>query len=252
MRRPVIAGNWKMNTSIAEAVALARAVAKSTAGQSGVTRIVCPPFVSLQPVASAIAGTGLDVGAQNLHHEEKGAFTGEISASMLVGLVSHVIVGHSERRTMFCETDASVALKALAAVRAGISPIVCVGETLDARKQGRAVDTVRSQVRASLEGFTDWDRLVLAYEPLWAIGTGEAASPMQAQEMAAAIRAELSQLAADAAEAVPILYGGSVNGENIGPFIDRDDIDGALVGGASLKADEFSKIIRLTASVSGV
>jgi triosephosphate isomerase len=127
-----------------------------------------------------------------------------------------------------------------------------VGETLDARKQGRAVDTVRSQVRASLEGFTDWDRLVLAYEPLWAIGTGEAASPMQAQEMAAAIRAELSQLAADAAEAVPILYGGSVNGENIGPFIDRDDIDGALVGGASLKADEFSKIIRLTASVSGV
>ena len=252
MRRPVIAGNWKMNTSIDEAVALARAIAESTAAQSGVTRIVCPPFVSLQPVANAIAGTGLDIGAQNLHHEEKGAFTGEVSVSMLAGLVSHVIVGHSERRTMFCETDASVALKALAAARAGMSPIVCVGETLDARKQGSAVDTVRSQVRASLQGFSDWNRLVLAYEPLWAIGTGEAASPMQAQEMAAAIRAELSQLAAEAAEAVPILYGGSVNGENIGPFIDRDDIDGALVGGASLKADEFSKIIRLTASVSGV
>ena len=252
MRKPVIAGNWKMNTSIEEGVDLARSIAESTSGHSGVTRIICPPFVSLRPVADAVAGSGLRVGAQNLHEEAKGAFTGEISVSMLAGLVSYVIVGHSERRALFGDTDASVSLKARAAARAGINPIVCVGETLGARKKGEAVDTVRSQVRASLDSYSEWNRLAVAYEPLWAIGTGEAASPMQAQEMAAAIRAELSRLAGDAAEAIPILYGGSVNGENIGPFIDRDDIDGALVGGSSLKADEFSKIIRLTASVSGV
>lgn len=247
-RRPVIAGNWKMNTTPAEGRELAAAVASGTVVYNGIDVIVCPSYIGLAVVAGAVSGSKVQVGAQNMSAQASGAHTGEVSASMLSGLVSHVIVGHSERRGMYCETDADVAAKAVAAHTAGFVPIVCVGENLEIRKQGNAVSAVRSQLRASLSGYTGWDSLIVAYEPVWAIGTGEAASPQQAQEIIGELRKELVTLAGDeAAAAVRVLYGGSVNSRNIGPFVDRPDIDGALVGGASLQADEFVRIVEMTA-----
>jgi triosephosphate isomerase len=252
IRTPVIAGNWKMNTTPADGKALAAAVAKGAAAHKGVEVIICPPFTGIAAAAEAVRGSSVKVGAQNAHAKAFGAFTGEVSVPMLKGLVTHVIVGHSERRAMFGETDATVAEKAKAVSAGGMSPIVCVGESLDVRKSGKAVQTVRAQVRGSLAGYEAWGTLTVAYEPVWAIGTGEAASPEQAQEIAAAIRAELASVAGkSAAESIRILYGGSVNPQNIGPFVDRADIDGALVGGASLKAEDFVRIIELTARVAG-
>ena len=252
MRTPVIAGNWKMNTTPAEGKSLAAGVAKGAAAHRGVEVIICPPFTGIAAALESVKGAAVKVGAQNVHAKPSGAFTGEISVSMLKDMVSHVIVGHSERRAMFGETDATVAGKAKAVSTGGLSPIVCVGEPLDVRKSGRAVQTVRSQVSGSLEGYADWGRLIVAYEPVWAIGTGEAASPEQAQEMAAAIRQELASLAGEkAAYGIRILYGGSVNAQNIGSFVGEPDIDGALVGGASLKADDFVRIIEQTAKASG-
>ncbi len=251
MRTPVIAGNWKMNTTTQSAVELARGVVDGTAGLAGVTTIICPPFVSLQAVKSAVEGSNVLVGAQNVSHEPSGAFTGEISVEMLAGLVTHVIVGHSERRSLYGETDDDVAGKSVAASAGGLMPIVCVGESLDVRRAGDAEQFCRRQVRESLAGFSDWDSLVVAYEPVWAIGTGQAASPRDAQAIARAIRDELSEIAGQAsAEVIPVLYGGSVNPENAGPFIDRPDIDGALVGGASLNAEDFSAIVRVTAGLA--
>ena len=251
MRTPVIAGNWKMNTTPDSGVELARGVVDGTAGISGVTTIVCPPFVSLQAVKSAVEGSAVLVGAQNVSAEPSGAFTGEISVEMLAGLVTHVIVGHSERRSLYGETDGNVAGKAVAAASGGLKPIVCVGESLDVRRAGDAEPFCRRQVRESLAGYADWESLLLAYEPVWAIGTGQAASPRDAQAIAHAIRDELSGIAGQAAaQQVPVLYGGSVNPENAGPFIDRPDIDGALVGGASLNADDFSAIVRVTAGLT--
>ncbi len=246
---PVIAGNWKMNTTPASAVDLARAVAEATAGTKGVVRLICPPFVALQAVKAALEGTGVSAGAQNVHAKESGAFTGEVSVQMLEGLVEYVIVGHSERRRLFAESDADVTAKAKAVAARRMRPIVCVGEPLDVRRAGRAEETVRAQLRASLAGFANWPLLAMAYEPVWAIGTGEAASPEQAQAMAAALRAELRSLAGSAAGSVPMLYGGSVTAENAGPFLDRPDIDGALVGGASLKASDFAKIVSIAAQM---
>ena len=247
-RTPVIAGNWKMNTTPSDGRDLAAAIASGTGVYQGVEVVVCPPFTGLAAAAEAVSGSRVSVGAQNMSAEESGAHTGEVSASMLTGLVSHVIVGHSERRAMYGETDADVAAKAGAVHRAGFVPILCVGENLEIRKSGDAVSAVRTQVRASLTGFTGWDSLIVAYEPVWAIGTGEAASPQQAQEIIGELRNELVALAGtDAASAIRILYGGSVNSRNIGPFVDRPDIDGALVGGASLQADEFVRIVEMTA-----
>ena len=251
MRTPVIAGNWKMNTTTQSAVELARGVVDGTAGTAGVTTIICPPFVSLQAVNSAVEGSDVLVGAQSVSAEPPGAFTGEISVEMLTGLATYVIVGHSERRSLYGETDADVAGKAVAAAAGGLKPIVCVGESLDVRRAGDAERFCRKQVRESLAGYSDWDSLVVAYEPVWAIGTGQAASPRDAQAIALAIRDELSDIAGQAsAQQIPILYGGSVNPENAGPFIDRPDIDGALVGGASLNADDFSAIVRVTAGLA--
>ena len=251
MRTPVIAGNWKMNTTTRSAVELARGVVDGTDGVSGVTTIICPPFVSLQAVNSAVEGSDVLVGAQNVSHEPSGAFTGEISVEMLTGLAAYVIVGHSERRALYGESDEDVAGKAVAAAAGGLKPIVCVGESLDVRRAREAEKFCRRQVRASLAGFSNWDSIVVAYEPVWAIGTGQAASPRDAQAIALAIRDELSIIAGQAsAEQIPVLYGGSVNPENAGPFIDRPDIDGALVGGASLNADEFSAIVRVTAGLA--
>ncbi len=247
-RRPVIAGNWKMNTIPVAGRELAAAIVSGCKPYPGVGVIICPPYTGLSSAAEATSGSNVKVGAQDLSAEQSGAFTGEISAAMLKGLVSHVIVGHSERRALYCETDQNVAAKARAAHAAGFVPIVCVGEDLSVRKSGKAMETVRTQLRSSLEGYAGWDSLIVAYEPVWAIGTGEAATPQQAGEIIAELRAELSALAGNGAAAgIRILYGGSVNANNIGPFMDRPDIDGALVGGASLKADEFVNIVENTA-----
>ena len=250
MRTPLIAGNWKMNTTLEEAVALARSIRDGIDGVSGVTKVVCPPFVSLAAVRDVLAGSTVHIGAQHVHAEANGAFTGEVSVAMLRGLVEYVIVGHSERRAMFGETDSGVARKAVAAAGAGFRPIVCVGEPLNVRERGDAVRTVCGQLAAGLDGYAAWDRLVVAYEPVWAIGTGRAASPEIAQEMMSSLRRALAGLGGAAASDVPILYGGSVDGGNIGSFMEQPDVDGALVGGASLRPEEFTRIVEETARLA--
>lgn len=248
MPAPFVAGNWKMNPpSVAEAAALASDAARAVAGIEGVARVVCPPAVALPAVAQAVAGSPVEVAAQNMHHEAKGAYTGEIAASMLAGLCSYVILGHSERRQLFGETDALVNAKVLAALAARLAPILCVGETLDERDAGLAESAVRRQLAAGLEGVAagDADSVVVAYEPVWAIGTGRAATPEIAQEMAAVVRDQVAALlGSDAGGAVRVLYGGSVSPANAAGVADQPDVDGALVGGASLVADDFAAIVR--------
>jgi triosephosphate isomerase len=248
MRPVIIAANWKMNTSPADAGPLARAVAQATQ-VPGVTRVICPPYVSLAAVRDALAGTDVAVGAQDAHAESKGAYTGEVSAGMLVGLATWCIVGHSERRRDQHETDALIGRKIARLVEVGIRPLLCVGELLEEREAGRALDTVQGQLRAALEALVAEGQdvpadLVIAYEPVWAIGTGRTASGPDAAEVATAIRATLADFIGDAgAELVPVLYGGSVTSGSIGEFLDEPVIDGALVGGASLKPDEMAGIV---------
>lgn len=248
MPAPFVAGNWKMNPpSVAEAAALAVGVARAVAELEGVARVVCPPSVALPAVAQAVAGSPVEVAAQNMHHEAKGAYTGEIAASMLAGLCSYVILGHSERRQLFGETDALVNAKVRAALAARLAPILCVGETLDERDAGLAESTVRRQLAAGLEGVAagEADSVVVAYEPVWAIGTGRAATPEIAQEMAAVVRDQVAALlGSDAGGAVRVLYGGSVSPANAAGVAAQPDVDGALVGGASLVADDFAAIVR--------
>jgi triosephosphate isomerase (TIM) len=248
MRPVIIAANWKMNTTPADAGDLARDVARRTAAD-GVTRVICPPFVCLATVRDALAGINRDVavGAQDVHHELAGAFTGDISASMLEGLATWVIVGHSERRRDHAETDERIGQKLARAAGAGLRPILCVGEQLEDRDAGRAVDVVDRQLRDCLAG-KDLESLaraglVIAYEPVWAIGTGRNALGSDAAEMALAIRTTLGRLGWSDPELVPILYGGSVTAANIGEFLSEPSIDGALVGGASLKPDEMAGIV---------
>ena len=248
MRTPFVAGNWKMNPgSIAESVTLAQAVAAGIGGTGGVNKAVCPPFVSLAAVADALAGSDIGVGAQNMHPEAKGAFTGEVSASMLAGLCAYVILGHSERRQLIGETDAFINAKVAAALTAGLTPILCVGETLDERESGQAEAVVARQIAGGLDGL-DTDavgRIVVAYEPVWAIGTGRSATPEIAQEMCAAVRQRTASMSSVAvADGVPMLYGGSVNPANAATLAAQSDIDGALVGGASLVADDFAAIVK--------
>ncbi len=250
MARPLVAGNWKMNTTAHEAVALAEALKPGLSAVDGIDRVVCPPFISLAPVAAVLEGSGIDVGAQDAHPEQSGAFTGEVSVSMLAELCDFVIVGHSERRAMFGETDEIVAEKAAAVVAADMRPIVCVGESLEVRETGDAEQFVTGQLKGSLRGVSGPEALVVAYEPIWAIGTGRSARPDAVQKMAAALRLTLAGSYGDEAAArIPILYGGSVKAENVGPFVDRPDIDGALVGGASLDPDEFVRIAELISSI---
>ena len=211
---------------------------------------MCPPFVSLLAVQSALRDKDMDIsiGAQNLHHEPDGAYTGEVSANMLIDICQYAIVGHSERRSIFGETDDAVNLKVKAAMGAGITPIMCVGENLEEREAGRAEPVVASQVRAGLDGVDLGEGIVVAYEPVWAIGTGRSASPEVAQAMMAHIRGTLADIGGgDVAAAVPLLYGGSVNAENIGGYISQPDINGALVGGASLDAGSFVDIVKVAA-----
>jgi triosephosphate isomerase len=246
-RTPIIAGNWKMNTSVAEAVALARAAKDFAATFNDREVMVAPPFPWLVPVREAIEGSSLRLGAQDMHHEPSGAFTGAVSAGMLKEAgCTHVIIGHSERRQFFGETDESVNKKTKAALAAGLVPVVCVGETLPEREAGKVEAVVGGQVSRGLAGIPDASArlLVVAYEPVWAIGTGKTASSAQAQEVHAFVRGELAHLfGKPAADAIRIQYGGSVKPDNVDELMAQPDIDGALVGGASLKADAFTRIV---------
>jgi triosephosphate isomerase len=255
----VIAANWKMNTTPAEAGELARTIASRTR-VPGVTRVICPPFVSLAVVRDALAAEDVGVGAQNVHHELAGAFTGEVSVPMLAGLATWVILGHSERRAQAGETDDLIGRKLDRAVAAGLRPILCVGEVLEEREAGREVAVVDGQLRGSLSGRDPGALanagLVVAYEPVWAIGTGRNARGADAAAMADAIRAGLDGLGwGGGAADVPVLYGGSVTSANIGEFLAEPAIDGALVGGASLKPDEMAGIVAragITAAARGL
>ncbi|MCH7608067.1 MAG: triose-phosphate isomerase [Chloroflexi bacterium] len=248
MATPLVAGNWKMNPpTVAEAVALAQALREPLSAAEGVERVVCPPFVALTAVADALAGSPIALGAQNVHPEPKGAFTGEVAGAMLQGVCSHVIVGHSERRHGFGETDGFVSAKVLAVLGLGMTPVLCVGETLEERDAGEASAVVERQTAAGVAGVAsdDLGRVVLAYEPVWAIGTGRAATPETAQEMLGGIRAHLGRLTDSATAAqVRLLYGGSVNAANAAELAALPDVDGALVGGASLDPDAFVAIAK--------
>jgi triosephosphate isomerase len=247
-RRPIVAGNWKMNTTLSEGLALVDQMLPGLNALSSVERVVCPPFVSVAAIADRLRGTEIGVGAQNMSAEPKGAFTGEIAANMLEGLATYVILGHSERRQYFGEDDALVNRKLKAALAAGLVPIVCVGESLAQNEAGETQAFVSGQVRAALDGVADLSTLVIAYEPIWAIGTGRAATPEGANATIAVIRQTVADVGgAAAAEGLRIQYGGSVTAENFGAFIAQPDIDGALVGGASLRADQFVEIVRLAA-----
>jgi triosephosphate isomerase len=255
MRPVIICANWKMNTTPADAGPLAADIARAT-DVAGITRIICPPFTNISAVSEAVAGTGVLVGAQNVHAEAKGAYTGEISADMLKGLVSWCIIGHSERRRDQFESDELVGRKVVRLVEAGISPMMCCGEQLEEREAGTAVATVQAQVKASLEtvlaaGKGLPEDLVIAYEPVWAIGTGKTATGADAAEMAEAIRATIAELAgAEYAASVPVLYGGSVTADSFGEFIDEPSIDGALIGGAGLKPDQMAGIAATAAEAA--
>jgi len=247
VRTPIVAANWKMNKTQAEAREYCRRFRELVPEDFPVELVLFPPFTALGAVRDGLTGSVVKWGAQNVHPEPKGAFTGEISLPMLLEYeISYVIVGHSERRDIFGETDEFIARKIWAVLEAGVRPILCVGEKLEERREGRAREVVERQLSAALEGLSpeDADRVVIAYEPVWAIGTGVPARPEDAQEMAAFIRGWLRARLGDVADGIRIQYGGSVKPGNAGDFLRLPDIDGALVGGASLDPDSFFAIAR--------
>lgn len=248
MRKPIVAGNWKMNKTVGDALALVNGLKADLGTMEQVDVVVCPVFTALPAVAQAIKGTKIDLGAQNCHAEKSGAFTGEVAVDMLRDVGCHyVILGHSERRQYFKETDEMVNKKAKAVLAAGLHPIVCVGELLEQREAGRTEQVVETQVRGSLAGLSANDMLktVIAYEPVWAIGTGKTATPQQAQDVHAFIRGVLAKmLDQTVAQAVRIQYGGSVKASNAKELFHMPDIDGGLIGGASLEAKSFVDIVK--------
>lgn len=248
MRKKIVAGNWKMNMTVAEAANLVQGLKAELSNFREVEVVVCPPFTALSSVSSALQGTNMDLGAQNMHWEKSGAFTGEISPEMLRELFCHyVILGHSERRTYFGETDAIVNRKVKAALSWGLHPIVCVGETLQQREAGEVESVITAQVRGSLAGLEQKEILesVIAYEPVWAIGTGKTATSAQAQEVHAIIRKVLGEMFTPAvAQGVRIQYGGSVKPGNAKELFSMPDIDGGLIGGAALDAKSFIAIVK--------
>ena len=248
MRRPLIAGNWKMNTTVAEAAELARGLRSELLDPPAVDVMVFPPFLSIPAVVDVLKHTDLVVGGQDLHPEAGGAYTGNVSGGMLKAAgCGAALIGHSERRTYEKESGELLASKVRAALRDGLTPVFCCGETLEQRDAGKALDVVREQLAEGLGGLTGTElgRVVIAYEPVWAIGTGRVATPQQAQEVHAAIRAWVGLTwDAGAARAMRILYGGSVKPANVAGIMAEPDIDGALVGGASLKAESFAAIAR--------
>lgn len=251
MRTPFVAGNWKMYKTVAEARHLVSEMAAGLEGVTSVQRVLCPPFTDLLAVAALLEGTGIKLGAQNMHWEAEGAFTGEISPVMVAELCQYVILGHSERRAYFGETDESVNRKVKAALAHNLTPIVCVGETLDENEAGRTDEVVSRQMLAGLDGvqLSAGQELVIAYEPVWAIGTGRAATAEGANAViSGVIRPALAKLFGEqVAQATRVLYGGSVKAANAAEFFGQPDIDGALVGGASLKAQEFIQIAQAAA-----
>lgn len=253
MRTPIIAGNWKMHKSPAEAVDFAKALRQSLAALEGIEKVVIPPYVALPQVGAALEGSDIRVGAQDAHHEAQGAYTSSIAASMLAGLVEYVVVGHSETRQYLGVTDEMVNKKLRAVLAAGLKPIVALGENLEQRRAGQAEEVCRRQVDIAFAGVAQQalPDIVIAYEPIWAIGTGENASAEDANHIIGeVIRPSIAGLFGDeAAQAVRIQYGGSVKPDNVQDYMRYPDIDGALVGGASLKVDSFTDLIRLTQEV---
>ena len=249
-RKTLIAGNWKMNLTLDESIQLVRAISRGIGDLEGTEVLVAPPFTSLPVVKQAIGEARIFLGAQNMYWEPNGAYTGEISGPMLVEAgCSHVILGHSERRTLFKETSEMVDLKVKAAVSIGLIPIICIGETLEERDKGQTIEVIKKQLDESMKNFKDDKTIpsstILAYEPVWAIGTGRTATPEQAQEVHHHIRQWMEDnFDPETASLVRILYGGSVKPENAKDLMLRPDIDGALVGGASLKAEQFIPIIK--------
>ena len=246
MRKPMIAGNWKMNKSVGEAIDLAAAIKSRAVDFDPAEIVLCPPFTALKSVGDLVRYSNVKLGAQDVHWEPEGAFTGAISVSMLKDLAcKYVIVGHSERRTLFGETDESVLRKVEAVLAGGLSPIVCVGETLDEREAGQAEPVVEEQLRKGLCGLgQELTRCVIAYEPVWAIGTGKTASAREAQAAHSFIRRLLGELAGETvAQAIRIQYGGSMKPANAGELLAQADIDGGLIGGAALDADSFMNIV---------
>lgn len=249
-RKPIIAGNWKMHMTVTEAAELVKGILPSCSGKTGVEVVVAPPFTALYTVSGLLRDSGIGLAGQNMHYEPKGAFTGEVSAAMLrdVGC-THVILGHSERRQYFCETDESVNKKLAAAQGAGLVPIVCIGETLEQREKGETFSVIERQLKGGLSdvGPKQMETTVLAYEPVWAIGTGKTATPDQAQEVHEFIRNWLNKtFGKSVASLVRIQYGGSVKPGNINELMAKEDIDGALVGGACLTADSFSALVNFS------
>jgi len=250
MRVPMSAGNWKMNTTLSEAVELVNKMLRELDEISNVEKVLCPPFVSLPTVGELIKGSSIKLGAQNLYFEEKGAYTGEISPLMLANLCEFVIIGHSERRQYFNETGEIVNKKVMAALKARLKPIVCVGERLEENESGRTEEVVIEQLKSSLTGIKGINGLTIAYEPVWAISTGRAATGKQANATISLIRRTISKLYGErVALDMRILYGGSVTADNATEFMQQPEIDGALVGGASLKADQFLSIVRQTSEI---
>ena len=255
MRTPYVVGNWKMHGTVSEARDLAQAVRDGLKRPRGVEVAVCPPFTALPAVSEVLAGSPVALGAQNCHWEDKGAFTGEISPLMLVDLGCRlVLLGHSERRHIFRETDEEINKRVVAALRHGLRPLLCVGETVEERRQGLTFTVVEGQLRAGWAGLSaeEIGRCCLAYEPVWAIGTGVNATPSQAAEVHGYLRGLISEVGSkELAQSVRILYGGSVKPDNAGSFTEEPDIDGVLVGGASLQAPGFITIAKKCAAKSG-
>ncbi len=248
MRKPIIAGNWKMNKLTSEAVELAREVKNKTGTIADREIVLCPPFTVLSSVKEVIKGSSIKLGAQNMYWEVRGAYTGEVSPTMLKDIgCNYVILGHSERRQYFGETNETVNKKAKIAFSIGLIPIVCVGETLQQREKGETLTVIEEQVKIGLSGLTKEESkgLVVAYEPVWAIGTGKTATPEEAEEVQRFIRKLLGQMfGKENAQAIRILYGGSINPDNISVLMSCEDIDGGLIGGASLNVESFLKVVR--------
>ncbi len=251
MRKPFVAGNWKMNKTIAEARALVSEMSPALGAIAGVEKVLCPPFMALFPVSALLVGTDIGVGAQDIHWEARGAFTGEVAGGMVAEFCKYVIIGHSERRTYFGETDESVNKKTVAACRVNLVPIVCVGETLAEYESGQTAEVVSRQVRAGLKGLDPEfsKQVVIAYEPVWAIGTGKASTADNANIVIRDfIRKPLAEICSEkTAQEIRVLYGGSVTAANAAEYFSLPGIDGALVGGASLKTEEFLSIVRTAA-----
>ncbi|MDY3005005.1 MAG: triose-phosphate isomerase [Christensenella hongkongensis] len=245
MRKPIIAGNWKMNKTADEATALINEL-RPLVADAKADVVVCTPATDLAAAAAAVRGSNIGLGAQNMDYHDSGAYTGEISADMLLNLgVQYVIIGHSERREYYAETDETVNLKVLKALEKGLTPIVCVGEKLEERENGVTAEVVRKQTKLALKGVAEGDvaKVVIAYEPIWAIGTGKTATSDDANDTIKEIRAAIKEVFGNAADEVRIQYGGSMNPKNATELMAMSDIDGGLIGGASLKAEDFSKVV---------